>query len=53
MIQQWEYMVLPMTATNYAEHEKRLTNLGSEGWEIIYVIAHSANHTIYFKRPRT
>lgn len=47
----WEYMVLSMWAENLADLEKRIGNLGSQGWEVISVIPSPHTHTVYFKRP--
>lgn len=46
---QWEYLVLEMKA-DPADIEKRLTNLGSQGWELVAVGVYTMTHTVYLKR---
>lgn len=47
---QWEYMVLSFQGGNNADTEKRLSNLGSEGWELVAVAVQFTSHTCYLRR---
>lgn len=50
----WEYLAVNMrdTSNNDADVEKRLSRLGSEGWELVAVRPFINSVTFYLKRQR-
>lgn len=49
---EWQYLVICFEGGQEINTEKRLSNLGSEGWELVAVGVQHTSHVAYLKRRR-